>query len=338
MAVKRVRIREVADRAGVSTGTVSNVLNHPETVSEPTREHILRVMNELNFVRDASARQLRVGESQTVGVIVRDFGNPFYMELARGIEDRLAQDGCIMMVCSSDDNSEREARSIRLFAEQGVRGILVTPFQDTSDQIERLEALNIPMVLLDSLSDTTPSVSVDHVSGAEQAVRHLLEQGHRQIGFINGPERLRPCRERAEGAARAIAQFGLDPGILVSTSVNLMNADYGCEAMSSLLDQAPLTAVFCVNDFVAMGAMRAVRTRGLTVPCDVAIVGYDDIVFAREMTVPLTSVRQPMHELGWTAVEMLLHPEKASGHLRFQPQLVVRESSEYDRRLTRTQS
>ena len=331
MAVKRVRIRDVAERAGVSTGTVSNVLNHPETVSEPTREHITRVMNDMNFVRDASARQLRVGESQTVGVIVRDFGNPFYMELARGIEDRLEKDGCIMMVCSSDDDPEREARSIRLFAEQGVRGTLITPFKDTSDQIERLEALDIPMVLLDSLSDKAPSVSVDHVSGAQQAVHHLLEQGHRRIGFINGPERLRPCRERAEGAARAIAEFGLTPEALVSTGVTLMNADSGCEAMSALLDQTSLTAVFCVNDFVAMGAMRAVRSRGLTVPNDVAIVGYDDIVFAREMTVPLTSVRQPMHELGWTAVEMLLHPEKASGHVTFQPQLVVRESSMYDR-------
>ena len=331
MAVKRVRIREVADRAGVSTGTVSNVLNHPEAVSESTREHILHVMDELNFVRDASARQLRVGESQTVGVIVRDFANPFYMELVRGIEDRLVQDNCIMMVCSSDDDPERETRSIRLFAEQGVRGTLITPFKDTSDQIERLEALNIPMVLLDSLSDKAPSVSVDHVSGAEQAVRHLLEQGHRRIGFINGPERLRPCRERAAGAAKAIAQFGLSHDILVSTTVNVMNADSGCEAMNALLDQTPLTGVFCVNDFVAMGALRAVRSRGLSVPSDVAIVGYDDIVFAREMMVPLTSVRQPMHELGWTAVEMLLHPEKASGHVTFQPQLVVRESSLYDR-------
>ena len=330
MAVKRVRIREVADRAGVSTGTVSNVLNHPESVSESTREHILQVMDEMNFVRDASARQLRVGESQTVGVIVRDFGNPFYMELARGIEDRLTQDDCIMMVCSSDDDPEREARSIRLFAEQGVRGMLITPFKDTSDQIERLEALNIPMVLLDSLSDTAPSASVDHVSGGEQAVRHLLEQGHRRIGFINGPERLRPCRERAEGALRAVTQFGLGPDALVTTTVNLMNADSGCEAMSALLDQAPLTGVFCVNDYVAMGAMRATRARGLAVPSDVAIVGYDDIFVAQEMMVPLTSVRQPMHELGWTGVEMLLHPEKVSGHVRFQPQLVVRESSRYD--------
>ena len=333
MPVKRVRIREVAERAGVSTGTVSNVLNHPEAVSERTRQHILKVMHDLNFIRDASARQLRVGESQTVGVIVRDLSNPFYMELARGIEDRLAQDNCIMMMCSSDEDPDRESRFVQLFAEQGVRGMLITPFRDTPEQIERLKALHIPTVLLDSISDQTRSVSVDHVDGARQAVRHLLDQGHRRIGYISGPAGLRPCRERAEGAHQAVRAYGLDPADhLVTTSVSVMNADSGRAGMARLLDQADLTAVFCVNDFVAMGAMREVRTRGLTVPSDVAVVGYDDIVFAGEMMVPLTSVRQPMHQLGWTAVEMLLNPDDEAGHVSFQPQLVVRESSLANRR------
>ena len=332
MSSKRVRIREVAARAGVSTGTVSNVLNHPESVSLQTRTHILKVMDEMNFVRDASARQLRVGESQTVGVVVRDLSNSFYMELARGIEDRLAQDDCIMMMCSSDEDPVRESRFVRLFAEQGVRGILITPFHDTSEQIGLLEALQIPTVLLDSISDETKSVSVDHVDGAEQAVRHLLDQGHRRIGFINGPSSLRPCRERADGAKRAVLAHGLDiDEVLVSTSIGSMTADSGQKGMAALLNQGPLTAVFCINDFVAMGALRELRTRGLSIPSDVAIIGYDDILFAGEMMVPLTSVRQPMHKLGWTAVEMLLNPDKASNHISFQPQLIVRESSLHNR-------
>jgi len=329
---KRVRIREVAERSGMSTGTVSNVLNHPEVVSQATRDHVLAVIAQMNFVRDASARHLRVGESQTVGVILRDLSNPFYTELARGIEDRLAQDDCLMMVCSSDEDPSREARFVRLFAEQGVRGMLITPFRDTVDQIAMLEALHIPTVLMDSSSGGTSSVGVDHVAGAEQAVRHLLDQGHRRIGFINGPQELLPCRERAEGTARAIAGCGLDVDeVLVSTTVSVLNADSGCEGMGRLLDQAPVTAVFCVNDFVAMGALRALRDRGLTVPTDVAVVGYDDITFAGEMTVPLSSVRQPMHDLGWTAVDMLLHPGEAPAHVRFTPHLVVRASSLYER-------
>jgi len=332
VTAKRVRIREVAERAGVSTGTVSNVLNHPEAVSEPTRTHIREVMAELNFVRDASARQLRVGESQTVGVIVRDLGNPFYMELARGIEDRLDQEHCIMMMCSSDEDPDREARFAQLFVEQGVRGMLITPFRDTSEQIERLNNLHIPTVLLDSISDQTQSVSVDHVAGARHAVRHLLDQGHRRIGFINGPLSLRPCQERSVGVQQALAEYGLDPERgLTATVVNAMNADSGRVGMACLLDRQDVTAVFCVNDFVAMGAMRELRNRGLTVPQDVAVVGYDDIVFAGEMMVPLTSVRQPMHDLGWMAVEMLLDPGHHRGHVSFQPQLVVRESSLFER-------
>jgi LacI family transcriptional regulator len=330
----------------VSTGTVSNVLNHPEAVSETTRTHILAVMRDLNFVRDASARQLRVGESQTVGVIVRDLSNPFYMELARGIEDRLAQDNCLMMVCSSDEDPDRESRYIRLFAEQGVRGMLITPFRDTSEQIEMLDTLHIPTVLLDALSTTAQSVSVDHVDGARQAIRHLLDQGHRRIGFINGPPELRPCQERAAGAAQAIEEYGLDVAeVLVTTAVGTMSTDSGQEGMAKLLASGgatrttglvaravcPVTAVFCINDFVAIGALRELRRHGLVVPTDVAVVGYDDIIFAREMMVPLTSVRQPMHDLGWTAVEMLLTGQPAK-HVSFQPQLIVRASSLADQR------
>ena len=329
MPDKRIRIRDVAERAGVSTGTISNVLNHPESVSEPTREHILRVMDELDFIRDASARHLRVGESQTVGVVVRDIANPFYMELARGVEDRLEREGCVMMLCSSDADAEREARFVRLFAGQGVRGVLITPFQEEAEHSQRLQALHIPVVLLDAASQQAQSVSVDHLDGGRQAVRHLLDQGHRRIGFITGPNSLSPCRERAEGARQAVAEAGLDPAeVLVTTQVDLLiSSDSGQHGMAALLERSAITAVFCVSDFLAMGALRELRTRGMAVPSDMAVVGYDDIFFAREMMVPLTSVRQPMHDLGWTAAEMLLHPDSHPQQVTFQPQLVVRQSS-----------
>jgi len=333
VAVKRVRIREVAERAGVSTGTISNVLNHPESVSEPTRQHILKVMDEMNFVRDGSARQLRVGQSQTVGVIVRDISNPFYMELARGIEDRLDQENCIMMLCSSDADPDRESRFVQLFAEQGVRGVLITPYHDQFGQAKRLKSLHIPLVLLDAISDQARSVTVDHVDGGKQAVRHLLEQGHRRIGIIAGPDSLRPSRERTEGARQAVTAAGLDPAeVLAITRVDLLSADSGQRGMATLLEQGPLTAVCCVNDSVAMGALRELRVRRLAVPQDVAVVGYDDIVYAKELMVPLSSIHQPMHDLGWTAVEMLFHPDQFARRVSFQPQLVVRESSTYDRR------
>jgi LacI family transcriptional regulator len=323
----RGRIKEVAALAHVSAGTVSNVLNRPEIVSEQTRQRVLQAMTELNFVRDGLARQLRVGQSSTVGVIVRDLASSFYLELARGIEDRLALDDRVMMLCSSDENPEREDRFIRLFAEQGVQGILITPFRDESATIRHLENLHIPVVSLDDASQPCPSVSVDHIDGARQAVTHLLDQGHRRIGFLNGPLELRPCWERAEGVRQAITDHdaSMDETI-ASITLSPLSADAGCEAMTTLLERHRLTAVFCVNDVVAMGALRALRRARLSVPGDVAVVGYDDIDFASELMVPLTSVRQPMHDLGWTAVDMLFNPPK-DGHVWFRPQLVVRQSS-----------
>ncbi|MGB2766998.1 MAG: LacI family DNA-binding transcriptional regulator, partial [Propionicimonas sp.] len=138
MAKQRASVKDVAQRAGVSVGTVSNVLNRPETVTERTRQRVETAMADLNFMRNASARQLRAGVSTTVGAILTDLGNPFYTEIARGIEDRLAVDGHALMVCSTDEDPQREARFVRQFAEQGVRGILVTPMLSTPDRLREL--------------------------------------------------------------------------------------------------------------------------------------------------------------------------------------------------------
>ncbi|MDR0848166.1 MAG: LacI family transcriptional regulator [Propionibacteriaceae bacterium] len=324
---RRVSIKDIAERAGVSTGTVSNVLNHPEAVADATRQAILAIMADLNFVANASARQLRVGASQTVGVVVMDISNPFYTELARGIEDRLAQDGLLMMLCSSDENEKREASFLRQFSEQGVLGVLVTPFGEEAAP-EKYADLGHPTVLLDADSPTLPSVSVDHVDGARQAVKHLLDQGHARISFVNGPLELRPCRERAEGVRLAIADHGLDPDtVLTTVNVGALTAEFGKGAASQLLADDACTAIFCANDLLAMGVSRELRLRGLAAPGDVAVVGYDDIAFLSELMLPLTSVRQPMHDLGWTAVDMLLRPQDHPKHVSFAPTLVVRESS-----------
>ena len=323
----RVSIKDIAEKAGVSTGTVSNVLNHPEVVAEAIRQNILAIMAELNFVANASARQLRVGASLTVGVVVMDIANPFYTELARGIEDRLARDGLLMLLCSSDENEDREASFLRQFAEQGVLGVLVTPFGDEA-AYEKYANPGRPTVLLDADSPVVPSVSVDHVDGARQAITHLLDQGHTRIGFINGPDDLRPCRERAEGVRQAIVQAGLDPEVALTTvNVEALTAEYGRQATAQLLADHSCTAIFGANDLLAMGALHELRVRGLGAPHDLAIVGYDDIAFLSELMLPLTSVHQPMQDLGSTAVDMLLHPQDYPTHVTFAPTLVVRETS-----------
>ena len=329
----RAGVKDVARHAGVSVGTVSNVLNRPDAVAASTRERVEAAMVELGFVRNASARQLRAGRSQTVGAILMDLSNPFYTELARGIEDRLAQDDQTLMLCSSDEDAEREGRYLRLFAEQGVRGVLVTPFSTTKDRLKQLARLGIPSVLMDARSTKISSVGVDNVAGAKAAVSHLLEQGHRRIGFVNGPLEIQQCRDRAQGAADAVTEAGFDPdAVLVTRVVDPMTADQGQIALTGLLDEATgITAVFCVNDIVALGVMRELRLRQMAIPEEMAVVGYDDIHFAAELMTPLTSVRQPMHQLGWTAVDLLLTKPDEIEHVQLTPELIVRQSSTFRR-------
>ncbi|MFZ0530053.1 MAG: LacI family DNA-binding transcriptional regulator [Propionicimonas sp.] len=330
MKRQRASVKDVAVLAGVSVGTVSNVLNRPESVTPKTRAKVEQAMTDLNFHRNASARQLRAGVSRTVGAIVMDLGNPYYTELARGIEDRLAQDDHTLILCSSDEDPDREGRFLRLLAEQGVRGVLVTPMSTTKQRLASLRRLGIPSVLIDASGRDHASVGVDHVSGGRQAVAHLLDQGHRQVAFLAGRADLQQTRHRLKGALEAIRLAGLDPDevLRVVHLSNLAAAD-GEQGMRELLDSGPRpTAVFCMNDIVALGAMREVRAQGLSVPADLAVVGYDDLYFAAELMTPLTSVRQPMRQLGWAAADLLLtdHP-----HTLFEPELVLRASSAHRR-------
>lgn len=326
---KRAGVKDVAERAGVSVGTVSNVLNRPDWVAEDTRRRVEAAMRELNFVRNASARQLRAGTSQAVGALVLDLSNPFYTSLTRGIEDRLLSDGIMLMVASSDEDAARERTWLRMFAEQGVRGVLVTPSGTTRDHLQDIAGLGVPAVLLDSKSSRFASVGVDNVSGGRQAVRHLLEQGHRRIAHLSGPPQLEQSVDRLAGARQAVSEAGLDPDkVLVVRHLQSMSADAGQQAFMEIMasDAAP-TAFFCINDIVALGVMRECRLRRLEMPRDIAVVGYDDVAFASELMTPLTSVRQPMHDLGWTAADMLLRGASPERHEVFRPELVVRASS-----------
>lgn len=333
LRVRRPSVTDVARLAGVSVGTVSNVLNRPDRVATATRERVLDAIEKLGFVRNASARQLRSGEITTIGAVVLDIANPFFTEIARGIEDRLATDDLTLMLASSDENPERESRYLRLFAEHGVRGVLATPSHGSIDALLALREKGIPVVLLDHVSPVPElsSVAVDDVTGAGLAIAHLLDMGHRRIAFINGPLTLRQCIDRRDGVVQTLLEHDLDPDdALVEITIDNLNADAGAEAMTALLERpGPRpTAVFCVNDLTALGVLRALREQGVKVPEEMAVVGYDDVSFASMLATPLTSVRQPTHALGWTAADILLRNGLAEAEqVVFEPELVVRSSS-----------
>jgi LacI family transcriptional regulator len=336
-ATTRRSIRDVASLAGVSVGTVSNVLNNPDLVADTTQARVRRAIEDLGFVRNASARQLRAGRSRAVGAIVLDVANPFFTEVTRGIEDRLSEAGCVLMLCSSDDSREKESHYLTMLEEQRVLGVLITPAARDVAELERARRLGTAVVLLDrpSPSPELCSVAVDDVRGGELAGDHLLALGHRRIGFVNGPRAIRQCADRRRGLRKAVRAAGLNPDeVIVEVSTGAMNAHGGEAAVAGMLDggRRRPTAICCVNDVTALGVLRALIQRGITVPDDMAVVGYDDVEFAEMLATPLTSVRQPKYRLGHAAADLLLaeavDPEHRHQQLLFRPELVVRESSQ----------
>ncbi|HEY1353189.1 MAG TPA: substrate-binding domain-containing protein [Ktedonobacteraceae bacterium] len=329
-------IREVAQRAGVSLGTVSNVLNRPEIVAEETRERVRLAIAEIGFVRNGSARQLRAGTSQHIGLVVLDVANPFFTEVARGVEDLANQVGYAVILCNSDDSLEKETHYLQVLEEQRARGILITPVQSDAGYLYRFRQRGICVVLLDRPSRIKDlcSVAVDDVHGGEMAATHLLEQGHRRIAFVHGPLSIRQCADRKRGVHRALKAAGLDPtSSLLDITTAAQSARAGELTTEQLLSTGVQpTAVFCANDLLALGLMRGLIARGLAIPRDMAMVGYDDVEFASVLSTPLTSVRQPKYELGRAAAELLFdEAHHASSHqhthIVYQPELVVRESS-----------
>ncbi|PZU35116.1 MAG: LacI family transcriptional regulator [Actinomyces sp.] len=328
-------VRDVAERAGVSVGTVSHALNHPERVADSTLERVRAAIDELGFVRSETARRLRHGGSSLVGVLVHDISNPFFTEAARGIEDRLREDNRVPMLGSTDSDPDRERELMSLLAGLDVRGVIVTPSTSTLDNLAVLAGRGIRIVLMDHppISEELPTVSGDDVAGARAAVAHLVELGHRRIGFVNGPLSVRQSIDRRDGVLAALSEAGLDPAevlreVEAASGGQGYTADAGAVGAAELLRaDPPPSALFCANDQLAIGAMREIRRRGLAIPDDVAIVGYDDVDIASELITPLTSVHVPMRDIGRAAADLLLADGSEARHVSFAPELVVRAST-----------
>ncbi|MFI6762278.1 LacI family DNA-binding transcriptional regulator [Micromonospora sp. NPDC050417] len=342
MAGPAVSIRDVATRAGVSVGTVSNVLNRPDIVAASTRTRVLAAISELGFVPNDAARQLRRGRGRTLGLVVLDVANPFFTDVAKGVEEATGAAGMAVIFCNSDGDPVRESAYLDLLEEQRVQGVLITPVDDANERLVRLRDRGVLVVLLDRRS-TRPdvcSVSVDDRLGGELAARHLVETGHRQIAFVGGPWRLEQVRDRYAGALGALREAGLDEDQLRRFDTPSPTVAAGRDAAARILGQprsARATAVFCANDLLALGVLQELTRQQVRVPEEIALVGYDDIEFAAAAAVPLSSVRQPRQRLGRTAAALMLEESNdptvhQHQQVIFEPELVVRESSRYTRR------
>ncbi len=314
-------MQDVAKLANVAVGTVSNVLNQPELVAEKTRIKVQDAINQLGFVRNDAARQLRAGQSRSIGLIVPDVRNPFFTDVARGAEDAANAQNLSVLLANSDDEVSREQSMVALFEEQRVRGVLVSPAGEDLEYLKHAKKRGLPVVLVDRKSKEFSWVSVDDIAGGYLAVRHLLETGKTRIAFVGGPLSVPQIADRLAGARKAIAENGIASLDVIETSSLSVQAGRALGNQMKNFD-----GVFAANDLLAIGIMQACMVDGnINIPSDLALIGYDDIDFASAAIVPLTSVRQPSAEIGNAAIELLNSPDIR--HVEFQPELVVRAST-----------
>ena len=329
-------IRDVAVRAGVSVGTVSNVLNRPDEVSADSVDRVSRAIEELGYVRNDAARKLRAGVSTTVGFVVLDGQNPFYNDVVRGAEDEASRHSIAVLYGNTDEDPARERLYLDLFEEQQVRGVLIAPYGDITSRLQKLRARGIAAVLVDRFSGDGrfSSVSVDSVIGGRMAVDHLIEGGRRRIAFVGGPFDIRQVNDRLAGARVAAENAGA-PVDLEVVATAAMTVEEGVAAGGRILARPRRDwpdALFAANDLLALGLLQSLVLDGrMLVPDDIAIIGFDDIAFAAAAAVPLSSIRQPSRMIGRTALRIVLEeaadPDSIPRQTVFQPELVVRAST-----------
>jgi LacI family transcriptional regulator len=327
-------IRDVAAAASVSVGTVSNVINAPERVAPATVARVHAAIERLGFVRNDAARQLRAGRSRCVGLLVLDVGNPFFTDVARSAERHAALSNLVVLLGTSDDDPRREQTYLETFDEQRVFGLLISPVGEDLSRLLVLHGRGTPVVLVDRDGAGTPfsSVAVDDVEGGRLAVRHLGDRGRRRIAYVGGPLSLRQVADRLAGARAAADEYaGATVEVVPTDEPSVLAGRAAGERLVNRPAAQLPDAVFCANDLLAIGILQALTGSGISVPGDVALIGYDDIDFARSAAVPLTSIRQPSADIGVTAIDLLLAaadaPEAEPRHVVFSPELVERAST-----------
>lgn len=330
-------IIDVAKKAGVSKTSVSRYLNGQNQghMSEDTKNRIKKAIEELDYQPNSIAKSLKQKSTNVIGLVVNDMSNLFFLEIIRGIETELKNSGYNLLVCNSDTNVKMELECLKMLEKRQIDGVILIGMNMPVSHIEKIHT-EFPIVLMEREPGNTnlDSVRIDNKVGAYAVVKHLIDRGHRRIAHITGPYISTMAVERKESYIQCLEEHGLEvfPQYIVSGNYKLESGYAGMQALMAL-EKKP-TAVFCANDYMAMGALRYLMEHGYRVPRDVALAGYDDIMVARMVTPPLTTVRQPVWELAGMAARLLLerieNKEKRDREGRtviMQSELVIRASS-----------
>ncbi len=329
--IRQPTIRDVAERAGVSHQTVSRVINGHELVSGETRDRVERAIRELNYVPSPIARGLMSNRTHSIGLVSSAISDHFFGEVAAGAEVQARRRGYYLVIASVEEHAEADERAyLRLMLERRVEGLIVArPRLPIS--VDQVSLHRVPVVAIASAeAPGLTVVDVDNRGGGQDAVAYLLAQGHRRIATVTGPMAWRSSQHRLDGYRDALAAAGvpIDPSLI--EQANGWDLADGQTAMARLLARGtPFTALFAYSDLVAIGAIRELRTRGVRVPEDVSVVGYDDVPVAAYVDPPLTTIRQPMREVGERAASLVLDAiaQGTPGETRLLPtRLVVRAS------------
>ena len=332
--MNRITIKDVAKEAGVSITTVSHVINETRYVDPGTKQRVVDAMDKLGYLPNSIARSLRSGKTKTIGLIVPDASNPFFAEVSRRIEDIGYKQDYSVILCNSDNNPAKQKKYIKTLLEKQVDGMVFIAAGGKPNDLLPFSENKIPVVVADrdvplELADV---VLLDNKKAGYNATKHLIDLGHTRIACISGPLELSPCKQRIEGYKCALDEYGLPFREEYITSGEF-NFKSGNSAMSQLLKcSSRPTAVFALNDMMAIGAVYAMNEIGVRVPEDISIVGFDDIELVSIMTPPITTIAQPVDEMAHWIMDLLMnriHGTRKEGNRRIKllAKLIIRKST-----------
>ncbi len=300
-------IKEIAEMANVSTATVSKVLNGKDKyISEKTRQKILEIVEREGYIPNGIAKSLKIKKTKTIGLIMPDVMNPFFAELARGAEDAAEKRGYIVIICNSENRISKEEKYLNILQEKMVDGIIMTASESIASH--SIEKCNIPIVLVDrdlEMDKPIGHITVNNEEGTFMATKYLIEKGCKNIGFISSKIVNKLSNERLEGYKRALEEhgFAVDEDKIYLENYNV---ESGYNGARYLLDKGDIDGICCGNDMIAIGAIRSLKERGIRVPEDVKVIGFDNISISKYIEPPLTTIAQPIYEIGQESVKMLL--------------------------------
>jgi len=331
----KITIKEIALLANVSTATVSKVVNHKDdNISEATRQRVLDIIDEYNYVPNRIASSMITKKTNTIGLIIPDITNPFFPEVARGVEDFANKAGYQVVLCNSDNEPRKEVAYIAMLQEQMVDGIIFTSSSLRKKVSKEFIRMQIPVITVDREIDglqTRGKITVDNITGAYKGVSYMIERGYKKILHLSGPLTSKPSMDRLEGYKKALAEhdFTFEPALFYEGNYT---SEWGYLGVKSAInDHIDFDGIFCGNDMIAIGAIKGLKECGLRVPEDVGILGFDNIYIASVVTPNLTTVSQPNYQMGYKAAEMLIHmikyPMTPVSGVELKTELIIREST-----------